>query len=76
MGIEALNSAAAAAGFAMVSEDVATEGDAGNSIYVSSPVRGSSVNLPALISETTPPVGQSTIGARMTGMLESWRAKS
>ena len=77
MGIEFLNSAAAAAGFAMVSEESAGETDVGDepSRYIVADRLqerdASSTLLPALID----PIRHSapSLGARVSGLLDSWR---
>ena len=79
MGIESLNSAAAAAGFAMVSDEVADETDSGYGFveHAREPEsHPAASNLPAVVDgggRTI--VGAATLGARVTGMLDSWRSK-
>ena len=80
MGIESLNSAAAAAGFAMVSDEGAEETDSGYAIatHTMEPEsRSPSSNLPAIVDGgARGPASPATLGARVTGMLDSWLSKA
>ena len=83
MGIESLNSAVAAAGFAMVSdEDVDGSTFAGQTSFpqvqeTSAPV-GMKTQALALIDTTAraPAVAVQSLGEKVTGLLESWRPKA
>ena len=79
MGIESLNSAAAAAGFAMVSDEGVdeTDSDYGYTEYISEPEsRSAPANLPAVIdSSGRVQASTASLGALVTGMLDSWRSK-
>jgi hypothetical protein len=82
MGIESLNSAVAAAGFAMVSdEDVDGSTFAGSSSFAqgqetSGPARVKTQAL-ALIDTTAraPAFAVQSLGEKVTGLLEAWRPK-
>mgnify|MGYP000991020528 CR=1 FL=1 len=78
MGIEYLNSAAAAAGFAMVSEESADETDLvrDQSRYAiaDSHEDSGSASLPAVIDPNRP--SAPSLGARVSGLLDSWLSKS
>lgn len=75
MGIESLNSAAAAAGFAMVSEESAGETDfrheAGRYSDGLQERDANSSLLPALADPIRQPAP--SLGARVSGLLDSWR---
>ena len=79
MGIESLNSAAAAAGFAMVSDEGVDETDSGYGFveFASEPeTHSASANLPAVIDGGgRGQSGSPSISARVTGMLDSWLSK-
>ena len=80
MGIESLNSAAAAAGVAMVSDD---DGDTSASAVRTSFAGQTTSSLPAVISSQTVFNSASrsmvsptiSFGERMTGLLDAWRPK-
>ena len=83
MGIESLNSAVAAAGFAMVSdEDMDGSIIAGQSSFpqtLESPMpSGMKTQALALIDTTAraPAVAVQSLGEKVTGLLESWRPKA
>jgi hypothetical protein len=87
MGIESLNSAATAAGFAMVSDDESVDGTmvayessahSGGGVQSTEPALASRLDsqLPAVIEAGGRSLASAAaLGARVTGLLESWRSK-
>jgi hypothetical protein len=82
MGIESLNSAAAAAGFAMVSDEGVDETidvyEAGAPEIEERPGLAPGQNfLPAIIENSGRGLsaGTASLGARVTGLIGSWRSK-
>lgn len=81
MGIESLNSAVAAAGFAMVSDEdvdiIAGQSSFPQTLESPMPV-GMKTQALALIDTTAraPAVAVQSLGEKVTGLLESWRPKA
>ena len=75
MGIESLTSAAAAAGFAMVSDDVVDESTHAYETSASGPADNAArqSTLPAIVDANTR--NTQSIGARVTELLDAWRSK-
>ena len=83
MGIESLNSAAAAAGFAMVSEEAVdgTEINRETDGAEYAATARSSIQLPALVEHGKAQASSAlalgaSLGERVTGLIESWRQRN